>query len=583
MTDRIALRYHLKLSQRINTIAAEAVLYLSCPGFKNHPEVGHFAAINSSLGCALLKLRCATDNVIRVIVCQCNETGYIIQIVDILFDDDCQAEPFGSPFTYFAADITVDGQLFENAGVRKKGFLGSLSDEKPSLKIKFDEFEEGVELFGYERLTLNNNNQDPARIKQCLTYKLFADAGLITPRCNFAHVVVNGRDMGIYTHVESVKKRFLSRHFDDNDGMLFEGTLSDFRAGWDGTFEAKTNRLEPDFSGIDAVTAALSDQGSSDLRSAVADVIDTDQFLQYWAMETLVGQVDGYAQNANNFFIYRDPADDRFRFIPWGVDGTFGGPETASELPAVFQNGILSNRLYSEEGGRDAYFDAMSTQLDTVWDETALRLELDRMEALLEDMADGDILHDTDFADEVASVRDFILGRRRSVEEAIDEPPELEEPRDSFCFESVGSLSGTFATTANSAENPNPFVTGTGTLDMTFAGSEVEFLGSVGANAGVDEDDASLYRIGLVAAIDTTPGAERFIVVTIGVPLEQMQPGTIDLEGLSSLVLEIAPATNEFELRAFISRATLTLEAASTEAGAEIRGGITGELFSIPF
>ena len=45
--------------------------------------------------------------------------------------------PVESPFRYFPGNVTVDGVLIRNVGIRKKGFLGSLSQSRPSLKIKF--------------------------------------------------------------------------------------------------------------------------------------------------------------------------------------------------------------------------------------------------------------------------------------------------------------------------------------------------------------------------------------------------------------------------------------------------------------
>jgi hypothetical protein len=63
-------------------------------------------------------------------------------VYDVL-GGECLAQPFESPFSYFPGTVTVDGEIREQVGVRKKGFLGSLSEEKPSLKIKFHEYVDG--------------------------------------------------------------------------------------------------------------------------------------------------------------------------------------------------------------------------------------------------------------------------------------------------------------------------------------------------------------------------------------------------------------------------------------------------------
>ena len=90
------------------------------------------------------------------------------------------------------------------------------------------EYVEGQNLHGVDNITLNNSVQDPSLIRQCIGYQLFTDAGYPSPQCNFAHVYVNGTDLGIYVHVEPIKRTFLRTHFDEDDGDLYEGTVSDF-------------------------------------------------------------------------------------------------------------------------------------------------------------------------------------------------------------------------------------------------------------------------------------------------------------------------------------------------------------------
>jgi hypothetical protein len=127
-----------------------------------------------------------------------------------LLAGDCLAAPFPSPFTYFVGTVSVDGQTLTGVGIRKKGFIGSLSTEKPSLKLKFDHTTTSQRAFGTDDMTLNNAKQDPALVRQCLGYAAFARAGLPGPRCNFAHVVVNGADLGVFVHVEAVDKDLLA-------------------------------------------------------------------------------------------------------------------------------------------------------------------------------------------------------------------------------------------------------------------------------------------------------------------------------------------------------------------------------------
>ena len=178
------------------------------------------------------------------------------------------SRPFADIYTWFSGTVTVDGETRANVGVRKKGFLGSQSDIKPSLKLRFDKYVDDQVLGGVvERMTLNNSIQDASLINTCLAYQIFAAAGLPSSRCNFATVSVNGKGLGLYVHVEEIKPPFLARHFDSAEGNLYEGTISDFTLTHRGTFEKKTNEDAGDWSDIDAVVAALQDSSDAGLES----------------------------------------------------------------------------------------------------------------------------------------------------------------------------------------------------------------------------------------------------------------------------------------------------------------------------
>ena len=76
--------------------------------------------------------------------------------------------------------------LFRDVGLRKKGLLGSVNAQRPSIKINFDKFGVEQEFEGISLMTLNNNDTDSSLIKQHLSYELFRKAGIPAPRCNFA-------------------------------------------------------------------------------------------------------------------------------------------------------------------------------------------------------------------------------------------------------------------------------------------------------------------------------------------------------------------------------------------------------------
>ena len=334
---------------------------------------------------------------------------------------ECWAQPFPQAFSWFAADVTVDGRRYGGVGIRKRGQTSSATREKPGFKIAFDKSAEHQALGGVlPRITLINSITDSSLLNTCLAYQVFAAAGLPAPRCNYARVAVNGEQLGLYVHVEEIERSLLQRAFADAGGNLYEGMSSDFRPEFRGTIEKETNRDAGDWSDVDAVVAALQDPTPAGLK-ALAAAVDLDRFLTFWAVETLIGHWDGYTGNLTHFHFYREP-DGRFVFIPWGVDQTFIRPGA----PAVLASGAIANRLYRDAAWRAAYAVRLRELLDTVWDETELLRRSERMAALVQAHAlperRGEAARGAD------RVRGFIRERRAEVLAAMESGPQDWEP-----------------------------------------------------------------------------------------------------------------------------------------------------------
>jgi ankyrin repeat protein len=150
-----------------------------------------------------------------------------------------QFEPIDGPYTYVNAKVTIDGIEFPTVGLRKKGFIGSQSSSRPSLKIKLDHVDKKANIGGLDNLTFNNNQQDISHMSQFMGYAFFNAVGSPASRCALAKITVNGKNLGIYSHVESVRKQLFKREFGSDKGTLYEGTVVDFFPEWGGSFENK--------------------------------------------------------------------------------------------------------------------------------------------------------------------------------------------------------------------------------------------------------------------------------------------------------------------------------------------------------
>ena len=295
------------------------------------------------------------------------------------------------PFKYYRADIKIDGKEYKSVGLRKKGFIGSLSPVRPSLKVKFNEYQENGKHHGLDRLTLNNNKQDWSLVSQYLTYRLFRKAGVYAPRCNLCEVIVNGKHLGIYSNVESIKSPFLKRHFGSSKGALHEGTLADFYEDRLKRFQPKSKkkkrnkRAKKKMIHIARMLEQMKKSGKFD-HSPLAHHLDVDNFLKFWAVESLVGFWDGYSSNQNNFYLYLNPKNNKFYFIPWGTDSAYTERSFMifmDRYKSVNARGLLCNRIYADLKGRQKYLATLKEILDKHWNEKELLAEIDRIEKMV--------------------------------------------------------------------------------------------------------------------------------------------------------------------------------------------------------
>ncbi len=506
---------------------------------------------------------------------------YQMNAVDELVGANCQDGPITSVYEYVSANVTVNGQTFSNVGVRKKGFFGSASLSKPSIKIDFDQYVPNQAFSGVEKLTLNNAVQDVSTVKQCLAYQVFREAGVAAPRCNLAHVTVNGKDLGIYVNVEGIGDPMLRRFFQDDTGNLYEGQLSDFRPGWMATYEKKSNITDPDRSDLDAVTNALT-ATDAELEAKLGAVLDLEHFYHYWAVESLIGSWDGYTNDNNNHLVYHDPTSGKMFFIPWGQDMTFDAsdPFSPSDRPqSVSANGAVPHRLYEVPATRAKYIAAMKDVLANAWKEDKLTARADQMIAQMKPLVSAEqaAFIDTGYM----SVRDFIMGRRAVVEKELAMPKDWPYPLSgSPCQTTEGSVSGTFSTTWGSTNQMNPFATGQGTMDFVAPlGAMPTAAAMVGSAAGLTTEGKMGVGpwVQLVAAFPD--GKLRTLVLFVDT--EVYKTG-VDIpfdwqQGFGYFLDIVNPQTNDLAPLGGLIHGKIRFDAAGTKDGEPVSGTFTGE------
>ncbi len=481
-----------------------------------------------------------------------------------ILGETCGQEPAPPAFTYFKAKVTIEGEVFEEVGLRKKGFLGSLNDTKPSLKVKLQEYVPGQTLSGLKRFTLNNTIQDPSYMNQCLGYQVFRAAGIPAPRCNFATVSVNGTEMGVYTHIEAVKKPFLRLHFGNDTGNLYEGTLSDFREGWTGTFDKKTNELMLGQSDISEVSAALALDGDA-MRAALEPLVDMDLYMKFWALEILTAHWDGYSGNSNNFYIYDNPDTDKFVFMPWGADQLFG--DTPASITASRSRSLLPNKLLLHDASRADYVAAMTEVLDTAWDDDEALAEITRMETLISPYILAD--EQTAFQDDLALLRTTVTGREAAIRSELAQltAGNAESLMEPLCFTEKGTVVGDFSTTWEGL--------GTTLFTVIEDGTTLVYTQQSSIAGPADDNPGE----GIIAMLgDFADGSRTLLFIPIAE--DEVAPSTLIID---DAFLIFYPPNSDVADRFELLGGTLTLTEGSITVGQPVVGSVDFKLWDSPF
>jgi len=475
-------------------------------------------------------------------------------------------------YTFFDANIDIDGQRVEHAAVRKKGGLGSLSRVRPSLIVDLDRNVDGQAILGVSRLTLNNDRSSPAHNRQCMAYELFARAGVPASRCNLAHVAVNGQDLGTFSNVEPIRKPFLERNFGDDSGNLYEGREDgDFTRVGVETMQVKTNVSTNDKSDLLAVVHAL-EADDSRVVEELGKVVDLEEFRKFWAIETLTGNWDSYSGNTNNYYTYHDPVSDRFVFLPWGTDTAFTGGSVVdayNQTLTVYATGALANRLYNLPEERVRFRTLLGELNDTLWDAPRLEARLDALADLSTDAWPGAVEQQREFMN--------THSERLRDELALPAPEwrlggiDLALP----CRGNVSAVSGQFATSF--AEGPLVSTPDRGQFQatMSVAGQALDavWFGSAGRDPDGADPSAALQFIGALAD-------GRSILMQLVFPPAAFTPGAQPLYNFESVGFVVALYPDRGgQFIGFLSEGSVEFSQAGMAAGDPVVGSFNGQLY----
>jgi len=314
--------------------------------------------------------------------------------------------------------IFVPAEIFYNdiqwyrVGIRFKGNSSLQSSWQSGIlklpfKFDFDEFEDDYpqiknqRFYGFKKFSLKNNYEDKSFLREKVSCDIFENSGVAVSHTAFYELYVdhgNGPEyFGLYTLVEEVDDTVIGTQFSNDDGNLYkpEEIGASFVAGSfnEADFEKKTNEDDEDWIDIQALFAALHDTARTSApaqwRINLELVFDTDMFLKYLAINTVIQNWDQYGRMTQNYYLYNNPDNGQLTWIPWDYnealqDGKMGGGLELDFSDLAAGDWPLIEYLYADDVYRVQYDEFVEEIIEGVFATDTIQATYAYYETLIE-------------------------------------------------------------------------------------------------------------------------------------------------------------------------------------------------------
>ena len=223
---------------------------------------------------------------------------------------------------YLEAGFDWEDVHFDTIGVRFKGSSSyTYSGVKKSFKLDINAFVPGQEVYGLDKLNLNNCFLDPSFAREKACYELCQAAGLPTERTNYAELYINGTYWGLYLIVEQFDQEFIESRFGaEEEGNLWKGDphgtleyLGTAESLYYDEYELKTNEDQNDWSSLVEMVDALDNTAIGNLQDTLHPIMDVNSALAMLAIDNLTVNLDSYPGRCVNYYFYHQGSGQPFR------------------------------------------------------------------------------------------------------------------------------------------------------------------------------------------------------------------------------------------------------------------------------
>jgi spore coat protein H len=246
----------------------------------------------------------------------------------------------GLTFEYAHADLEFGTNTFKDVGVRYKGngtFFTSQAILKRSLKIDLNQFVKSQKLAGLSQLNLHNSVRDPGSMNEAIAYSLFNKGGVPASRTAYAKVFItvpgkyDKKYFGLYSLVEDLGKEFIEEKLGVKKGALLKpvtpdlfSDLGDDWRNYNQIYDPKGDLTKEQKARVIAFAKLVTHADDGEFAKKLPEFLDLDNFARYMALTAWLVDMDGILGVGQNYYVYLHPKTQKFMFLPWDQDQTFG-------------------------------------------------------------------------------------------------------------------------------------------------------------------------------------------------------------------------------------------------------------------
>ncbi|MBQ8401939.1 MAG: CotH kinase family protein [Clostridia bacterium] len=259
-----------------------------------------------------------------------------VHTVDIRMKDWQLFLDTASEEEYSVCSLVIDGEAFENVGIRAKGnnslrLTEKYGHDRYSLKVEFDHYTEQT-YYGLDKFSLDSSFQDNSYMKTWIAMDMMRYMEVPAPLCSYVWVTVNGEDWGLFLAVEEPEEAFALRNFGEEHGQLYK---PDYKSLNDENADVHLRYTDEEPSSYSNIfrNAKFSITGAD--RKRVIDAlrvlstgenletaIDVGEVLRYFTVQVFVVNMDSYfGKTGHNYFLYEE--NGILQILPWDYNLAF--------------------------------------------------------------------------------------------------------------------------------------------------------------------------------------------------------------------------------------------------------------------